>query len=128
LLLLHRHGVFDLEREFLQLVCRGQGDLGVLVVKECKKLALLFLELLHSVEMVDLLAGLESDDLLRVVQEEALRPKIHHLLEFELFQLLILLFNGRSPEQLHHVEDVCDLFAVYADEVLYRLGFRYGHG
>jgi hypothetical protein len=94
LLLLNRHGVFYLERKLLQLVCRGQGDLGVLIVKECKKLALLFLELLHSVEMVYLLAGLESDDLLRVVQEEALRPKVHHLLQFELFELLILFFNG----------------------------------
>ena len=78
--------------------------------------------------MVYLLAGLESDNLLRVVQEEALRPKIHHLLKFELFELLILFFNGRSPEQLHHVEDVCDLLGVYADEVLYRLRFRNSHG
>ena len=69
--------------------------------------------------MVFLLTGLKGNNLLRVVQKEALRPKIHHLLEFELFDLLILFFNGRGPKHLHHIEDICDLLVVQADEVLY---------
>ena len=119
LLLLQSHGVFDLKQKHLQLVCCGQGNFGVLIIKDCKKFNLPFLELLHSYEMVFLLAGLQGNDLLRVVQKEAFRPQIHHLLEFELFDLLILFFNWRGPEHLHHIEDVCDLLAVYSDEVLY---------
>jgi hypothetical protein len=62
--------------------------------------------------MVFLLAGLQGNDLFGVVQKEALRPQIHHLLEFELFDLLILFFNGRGSEHLHYIEDICDLLVV----------------
>ena len=56
------------------------------------------------------LAGIEGNNLVSVVQKEALCPKIHHLLELELFDLLILFWRG--PEHLNHIEDVCDLLVV----------------